>query len=84
VLLQHPDIAEAAVAGVPDIAYGRRPAAWLVARGARVPGEDELRRFCLRHLASYKVPVAFRFVDGLPRGASGKLLRSRLGERDPG
>jgi O-succinylbenzoic acid--CoA ligase len=83
-LLRHPDIAEAAVAGIPDVAYGRRPAAWLVARGARVPGEDELRRFCLRHLASYKIPVAFRFVDGLPRGASGKLLRSRLVEREPG
>jgi O-succinylbenzoic acid--CoA ligase len=78
-LLEHPDIAEAAVAGVPDTAYGRRPAAWLVARGPRLPGEDELRSFCRHRLASYKIPVAFRFLDGLPRGPSGKLLRDRLG-----
>jgi O-succinylbenzoic acid--CoA ligase len=82
VLLEHPAIAEAAVAGVADASFGRRPAAWLVIRGATAPAEDELRSFCRRRLASYKVPIAFRFVESLPRSASGKPLRSRLAERE--
>ncbi|MGH0030884.1 MAG: o-succinylbenzoate--CoA ligase [Myxococcota bacterium] len=78
VLLAHPAVAEAAVAGVDDAEFGRRPAAWWVLRpGARADAGD-LRRFCRERLAGYKVPVAFHRLEALPRDGAGKLLRRRL------
>ncbi|UCE84922.1 MAG: o-succinylbenzoate--CoA ligase [Deltaproteobacteria bacterium] len=80
VLLQHPEVAEAGVAGVADPEYGQRPVAWLVPRGGCAPSADALRDFCRARIAGYKVPVAFRCVRELPRTASGKLLRRRLAQ----
>jgi len=40
--------------------------------------EDELRAICRDNLAPYKEPVAFHFVDGLPRNDAGKVLRTEL------
>jgi O-succinylbenzoic acid--CoA ligase len=77
-LLEHPDVLEAGVAGVPDPDYGRRPAAWLVLRPGRAPEADALARFCRARLAGYKIPVRFEPVESLPRNAAGKLLRHRL------
>jgi len=79
VLLEHPAVAEAAVAAVTDADYGQRPAAWLVFRPGVAPDEEQLRAFCRDRLAGYKVPVAFRGVAALPRNAAGKLLRRELG-----
>ncbi len=79
ILRAHPGVAEAAVVGVPDPEYGARPCAWLVARGAQ-PSESALRRHCRERLAGYKVPVRFRFLESLPRTATGKLQRARLRE----
>ena len=77
-LLEHPDVLEAAVAGVVDERFGQRPAAWLVLRPDCALGADELARFCRERLAGYKVPVRFERVAALPRSATGKLLRNRL------
>jgi O-succinylbenzoic acid--CoA ligase len=77
-LLEHPDVAEAAVAAVPDDDFGQRPAAWLVFRPGTAPDGEHLRAFCRDRLAGYKVPVAFRGVAALPRNAAGKLLRRAL------
>jgi len=78
VLLEHPAVAEAAVAGIPDGDFGQRPAAWLVFRPGAAPEDEQLRAFCCSRLAGYKVPVAFHGVAALPRNASGKLLRREL------
>jgi O-succinylbenzoic acid--CoA ligase len=78
ILLEHPAVAEAAVTGLRDPEYGRRPAAWLVRRSGARADVEELRRFCSDRLARFKIPVAFTFVDELPRNAVGKLERSRL------
>jgi O-succinylbenzoic acid--CoA ligase len=78
ILLEHPAVVEAAVTGLLDREYGRRPAAWLVCSpGAQADAED-LRRFCVGRLARFKIPVSFTFVDALPRNAAGKLERHRL------
>jgi O-succinylbenzoic acid--CoA ligase len=77
-LLEHPAVAEAAVTGLLDREYGRRPAAWLVRRPGATADVEELRRFCSDRLARFKVPVTFQFVDELPRNAAGKLERHRL------
>ena len=60
VLLAHPLVREAAVAGVPDAEFGARPAAWIVA-DEPLPSA-QLRAFCREHLAGFKIPVAFHRV----------------------
>ncbi len=81
VLLAHPDVAEAGVAGIADETYGARPAAWIVVREGTSPKADELRVFCRDHLAAYKCPVKFERVSELPRNATGKLIRRELDRR---
>jgi len=78
VLLEHPDVIEAAVAGRADADYGRRPIAWLVASPGQQLDLAKVRRFCADRLAGYKIPVAFRIVDELPRNFAGKLVRERI------
>ena len=93
VLLQHPKVAEAAVAGIMDRKRGELVAAWIVLKpGAGFPEnasqderkrfyltlEEELRRFCKDFLASYKSPAIIRFINALPRSSVGKVLRREL------
>lgn len=81
VLLEHPDIAEAAVAGVPDEQWGERAIAWVVPRrGARVTAEDVITHVGTR-LARFKVPREIVFVDRIPRSAADKPLRRELVEQ---
>ncbi|MDQ0191003.1 o-succinylbenzoate--CoA ligase [Alicyclobacillus cycloheptanicus] len=81
VLMSHDAIVEACVVGQPDERWGQVPVAFLVAAADsdRVP-DEALRTYCRERLAGYKVPVAFHWVDTLPRNASGKLLRKAVRE----
>jgi O-succinylbenzoic acid--CoA ligase len=74
VLMQHPDVAEAGVVGVPDEAWGQRVIAVIVRRNADL-NEAELAAHAREHLAGYKVPREFVWVNALPRTAAGKLRR---------
>jgi O-succinylbenzoic acid--CoA ligase len=80
VLLSHPNVEEAAVTGIADARWGQVPVAAVKLRPDSTLTADELRAFCAARLGRYKVPVAFRFVDSLPRNAAGKLLRAALSE----
>ena len=73
-----PDVAECAVAGIPDDRLGEVPWAFVVPReGARVDA-GALDALCREHLAPYKVPVRFEPIDALPRNEVGKVLVREL------
>jgi o-succinylbenzoate---CoA ligase len=75
-LLEHPAVAEAAVAGRPDPEWGEAVWAFVVLRDGASPAE--LRDWCRGRLAPFKVPKRIEPVEGLPRNAAGEVLRDRL------
>lgn len=81
VLYQHPAIADAAVVGLPDAARGEMPLAFVVLKEGAHATEKELKRFCMEHLARYKVPRVFSFETDLPRTPTGKILKKDLRKR---
>jgi len=84
VIAEHPQVAEAAVVGVPDQRLGQTVAAYVVvADRAAPPLPEELRSFARARLSGFKVPAEWHFVAELPRNANGKLLRNRLAAQLP-
>jgi len=77
VLLTHPAVAEASVVGAADAEWGERVVAFVVARGAKPP-ERELDALCLAHIARFKRPREYRFVEALPKNHYGKVLKTEL------
>lgn len=75
VLLGHTDVAEVAVVGRPDAKWGESPHAFIVLRPGCSPTAEQLREFCRAHLAHFKVPRGFHFVDALPKTATGKIQK---------
>jgi len=78
VITRHSGVSEAAVVGVPDSRLGEVGLAFVVPRPGSVVSEEEIIGFCRERLANFKVPRAVRFVDTLPRNASGKVLKYQL------
>ena len=79
VLVEHPDVREAAVVGRPSDASGEEVVAFVVPRGEGLT-EEALRAFCRERLTGYKTPRAFIFRDELPKTNVGKVLRRSLKE----
>ena len=80
-LMSHPAIADVTVIGVPSDKWGETPLALVVAAEGETVNGDEIIEFCRGEIATYKCPTAVEFVDELPRGATGKVLKKVL--RDP-
>jgi fatty-acyl-CoA synthase len=80
VLLQHPDVKQAYVVGVPDRDKDEAVAAVIELHGGAAATAETLVAFCRERLASYKVParVAFRKAEELPRTATGKIHKPGL------
>ncbi|GAA6162300.1 long-chain fatty acid--CoA ligase [Pelagimonas sp. KU-00592-HH] len=78
ILVQHPDVLEAAVIGVPDNKWGEVGAAYLMPRPGHAIDGEALRLWCRERLAAYKVPAHVAQVDDFPRTAAGKIRKPDL------
>ncbi|MFE5505381.1 long-chain fatty acid--CoA ligase [Amycolatopsis japonica] len=84
VLARHPAIAQVAVVGVPDDRYGEEICAVVVAASDREPGPElaaELVAWSKKRVAAYKYPRRVEFLDAMPLGPSGKILKRELADR---
>ncbi len=88
VLREHPTVADLAVVGVPDAAWGERVCALVVPQAGTSPDGDALRSWARTRLAPYKVPSRVLFAEALPRNAMGKVtkpaVRDLFESSDPG
>ena len=78
VLYAHPAVQEAAVLGVPDERMGEEVSAVVSMKPGQTVTEEELIAFTKERVAAYKYPRTIRFVDSLPKGPTGKILKKEL------
>jgi len=81
-LYEHPDVADAAVVGIPDERRNETVKAFVVKTPDADATEEDIKQFCLDNLAEYKHPRQVEFVEELPRTASGKVQKFKLVEDD--
>jgi fatty-acyl-CoA synthase len=78
VVYQHPAVAEVAVFGIPHPRWIEAVAAVVVPRDGEVIDPEDVVRFCRERLAGYKTPRYVAVAEGLPKNASGKILKREL------
>src|SRR3954452_5152675 len=78
VLLRHPDLVEASIVGRPHPDWGEEVVAFVVTRPGAEIAEPALDRLCLDHIARFKRPREYRFVEALPKNNYGKVLKPEL------
>lgn len=83
VILSHPGVTEVSVIGVPSEVWGESPLAVVVKADQELTERDVIDH-CVGKLAKFKMPVAVRFVDAIPRNPSGKALKRELRQTFPG
>jgi len=77
-LYRHPAVLEAAAVGVAHANYGQEVAACVALRDGVTCTARELMDFCEQSVGEVKAPKAIYFLDALPKGPSGKILRLKL------
>ncbi len=79
-LCDHPDVAEAAVIGIPDDKWGEAVKAVVALKPGKTATETEIINFLRTRIAGFKTPKSVDFIAALPRNPSGKILRRNLRE----
>lgn len=77
-LLRHPSIREIAVLGIPDDEWGETVAAVIVLAPGAIADAAELDRLCLKHIARFKRPKNYAFINDLPKSNYGKVLKREI------
>ncbi len=77
----HPDVAQAAVIGLPDPKWDERPLLIVVPAAGKTPTHAELTEFLSDKVAKWWLPEDTVLTDELPLGATGKVLKTELRER---
>ena len=78
VIYEHPAIREVAVLGVPHDELGEEVGAAVALKDGEECSADDLREHCKEQLAAYKYPREVWFVDELPKGPTGKILKREI------
>ncbi|MGD1102913.1 MAG: fatty acid--CoA ligase [Terriglobia bacterium] len=81
VLYLHPAVLECAVVAIPDEQWGEVARAIITLRANREASEGEIIDHCRKHLAGFKIPKSVEFVDALPKGGTGKILKKVLRQK---
>lgn len=77
-LIQHADVEDVAVIGIPDSKWGESLLACIVPKAGVRPDPKALESFLRSRLAGYKIPRKYTFVDSFPRNATGKVLKRQM------
>ena len=78
VFYQHPAVQAVAVTGVPSTLHHEAIKAFVVPKNGHACTKEILLEFCRGRLADFKIPKYYEFVDAIPQGATGKILRKDL------
>jgi acyl-coenzyme A synthetase/AMP-(fatty) acid ligase len=81
VLMQHPQVFEAAALGVPDPIYGEEVVAYVVPRDGTSPTSSQLLEHCRARLGAFKAPKRILVVSDIPKSGRGKIMRDALRAR---
>jgi long-chain acyl-CoA synthetase len=81
VLLRHAAVSEVSVVGRPHADWGEEVVAFVVLQPGAHATTEELDNLCLEHIARFKRPKLYRYVDSLPKNNYGKVLKTALRER---
>ncbi len=84
VLLRHPQVAEVSVVGAPHADWGEEVVAYVVGREGREVAVAELDALCLDHIARFKRPKRYVFMEALPKNNYGKVLKTELRRLETG
>ena len=77
-LVTHPAILECAVIAIPNKKWGETPKAFVVIKEDYQVSKQELKFYCRKRLATYKIPSSFEIVQSLPKGVTGKIQKKIL------
>jgi len=78
VLHAHPNVAEAAVVGIPDVVLGNAICAFVRLKTGTSSSEQQLLRFCADHLEDFMVPAVVEICEALPKSENGKIDKRKL------
>ena len=77
-MLRHPAVKEIAVIGVQDDTLSENVVAFVVLAEGESCTSEVLLKYCREHLAPFKCPKTVRFLEALPKGPTGKILKREL------